>query len=251
MSKEQLLRKNPEYAKDIETATDEEIRLATDPEYAKQNMDRFLTSRFDPTRESTAEDFIMGIKSKLAPAANSALNTFEKGRDKAFGTTYGNALGYGAGAGALGGLALSLLRDGESPIQDALLGVGIGAGLGFYSRRSRENIAKNLQGLQKQSSFSDLNFIQQKIMSEPSMSGMEKQRAIQRISSLPESQISQLSRMLKTAFGASVGMIISQFLGGGLLGGIGGALLGGFLGFRSHDPFIVDAFGRKKLLNFP
>jgi hypothetical protein len=191
-----------------------------------------------------------GAKEKLGPYFASAGNFLGKHRDNAVNTTYGNALGYGAGAGALGGLTVALLRGSDSPLRDALIGAGLGAGLGFYARRSNENVAKNIANMQKQSSFSDLNFIQQKIMSESGIDSGTKERMIRQVRSLPESQISEISRLLKTAFGASVGAILARFLGGGFWGTLGGSILGGVVGFNSHNPFMVDAYGRKKLLNF-
>jgi hypothetical protein len=251
MNKEDLIRLNPQFESSINSATDEELRLANDPDYARQNPGKFVNNRWAPTKDTNPiEDLLWSAKEKASPYFSAAGDFLGKHRDNAVRTTYGNALGYGAGAGALGGLTIALLRGSDSPLRDALIGAGLGAGLGLYARRSNENIGKNIANMHKQSSFSDLSFIQQKIMSEPGLDSNTKDRMIRQVRSLPESQISEISRLLKTAFGASVGAILSRFLGGGFWGALGGAILGGVVGYKSHDPFIVDAYGRKKLLNF-
>lgn len=248
MNKEELKNIYPIFSNSIDSASDEAIRLATDSEYIKQNPDKFLDSRWKPYGGNSGEDFLYGIKNMLSPAARNIANFTGRHRDNAIHGHWGNALGYGGGIGALGGLATSFLRGGDSPIRDALIGAGLGAGLTYAANRSFNNARNDLAGIQKQSSFSDLAYIQQKIMSEPELSQMQKQQILRQVASLPESQVSQLSRMLKTAFGAGVGAILSKFFGGGSLVTIGASIIGGLLGRASHDPYAVDAFGRKKLL---
>lgn len=252
MTKEELKIQYPMFSNSIDSSTDEEIRLATDGDYIKQNPDKFLNERWQPYGTNPTVDFLYSVKNKLAPAGRAVGGFASKHRDNAIHGHWGNSLLYGGGLGALGGLGTALLRGGENPVRDALIGAALGAGVTYAANRSfngvRDQINQN-NALQKQSSFSDLAYIQQKIMSEPDIPNSEKRRILQQVSSLPESQISQLSRMLKTAFGAGVAAIISRFLGGGMLATIGGSILGGILGFTSHDPYAVDAFGRKKLLN--
>ena len=249
MTKEQLKNYYPEFSNSIDSATDEEIRLATDPDYASNNINKFLNERWEPYGTNPVEDFLYSTKKSISPITAPISNFIGRQRDNAIHGSGGNALLYGGGLGALGGLGLAMLRNGESPLRDAFLGAALGAGLTYMTNRNYHRARQDEQSMNKQSSFSDMAFIQQKIMSEPDISSSEKRMILQRISSLPESEISQLSRLLKTAFGAGVAAIISRFLGGGMLANIGSSILGGILGFTSHDPYAVDAFGRKKLLN--
>lgn len=253
MTKEQLKKENPMFAESIDSATDEQIRLATDSEYAKQNPNKFLNERWKPYGGSASEDMAYSIKKTLGPLGRGISNFAGKYRDSAIHGPGSNALLYGGAAGALGGLGLSLLQGSNSPVRDAIIGALLGAGATYGVNRSFNNVRDQMlyeKELSKSSSFSDIAYIQQKIMSEPDISPSDKRLFIQKVSTLPESHISQLSKLLKTAFGASVAAILSKFLGGGLLTTIGSSILGGILGYTSHSPYAVDAFGRKKLLNY-
>lgn len=252
MTKEELKNYYPQFSNSIDSASDEEIRLATDPNYARENPDKFLNERWKPYGNNPLEDIAYSTKKFLTPAGRAISNFAGKHRDNALQGHWGTSLLYGGGLGALGGLGAAFLRGGDSPVRDALIGAALGAGLTYAGNRSFKNTKDQMareEDFFKQSSFSDLTYIQQKIMSEPDFSSSEKSQIIRRVSSLPESQISELSRLLKTAFGAGVAAIISRFLGGGMLATLGSSVLGGIIGYKSHQPYIVDAFGRKKLLN--
>lgn len=235
MTREELNNLYPDKSNSIESASDDAIRLATDAEYAKENPDKFLNNRWSPNKQYTSENTAKGIYDFLN---NHRINAL-----------YGaptTGMSYGAGLGAAGGLAMSFLRGGDHPIRDSLLGAGLGAGAGMLMNLS----AKKNYNLQKQSAFSDLGFIQQKIMSEASLSDAEKRDILRKISQLPESKMSELSRLLKTTFGIGIGAILSKFFGGGFFATMGAGIVGGLLGFNSHQAYATDAYGRKKLLNY-
>jgi hypothetical protein len=236
-----------EYASDPDS-----VRLAVDPEFAAANPTRFQSERYDPYRGTYAQDYINNFYNKLAPKFSGVNNFLGDYRDKMVHGSRAEGLGYGAGAGALagglGGLGLALLRGSESPVKDALLMGLLGAGAGALGGTWLNTSYHNSPMLNKSSSFSDLSYIQQKIMSEASIDEAQKYQILNQVRNLPESRISELSRILKTVFGSSVAMVLSRFLGIGSLGTIGMGLLGGFLGFKSHSPYALDAMGRKKLL---
>jgi hypothetical protein len=90
------------FSNSVDAATDEEIRLATDSDYIKQNPDKFLSERWQPYGTNPTVDFLYSLKNKLAPAGRAVGNFAGKHRDNAIHGHWGNSLLYGGGLGALG-----------------------------------------------------------------------------------------------------------------------------------------------------
>lgn len=252
---EEAKKKFPGFDEEIEKeyASDPDaVRLSVDPEFAAANPARFQSERFDPYKGTYAQDYINSVYNKIAPKFSGVKGFMGNYRDKMVHGSGLAGLGYGAGAGALagglGGLGLAFLRGSDSPLKDALLAGLLGAGAGALGGGFLNRTYHNSPVLQKSSAFSDLSYIQQKIMSEPSIPEGQKYQILSQVRNLPESRLSELSRILKTVFGSSVAMVIAKFLGMGMLGTLGMGLAGGFLGFKSHTPYSLDAMGRKKLL---
>jgi hypothetical protein len=247
--------KFPGFDEEIEkeyASNPDSVRLSVDPEFAAANPEKFQSDRFDPYRGFYAQDYINAAYKKVAPKFSGLKNFMGDYRDKMVHGSTAAGLGYGAGAGAvaggLGGLGLALLRGSDSPVRDAILAGLLGAGAGAIGGNWLNMSYHNSPMLQKSSAFSDMAYIQQKIMSEPSIDENQKYQILSQVRNLPESRLSELSRILKTVFGSSVAMVVAKFLGMGMLGTLGMGLVGGILGFKSHTPYVLDAMGRKKLL---
>ncbi len=245
--RQQLNALYPGYDKKISELSDESVNYSTDRELALRDPRGWLKHRYSPYSEQTSEDLMQTGLDYVKPYFNKGVSYLSRYRDGITNGSALNAIGNGAGGGAAlgaaGGLLYSILGGGESALKNIAGGAAIGGGLGGLS-----GLGIN-RTFQKTASSADIGYIQQKIMSEPDYSQAEKAKLIKSIQSLPESKISELSRLLKTAFGASVGIILSRFLGLGVASTIAMSVGSGMIGNSTGKRYIVDAMGRKKELN--
>lgn len=237
----------PGYDSKVAELSDEAVQYSTDKELARRDPRGWLKNRYSPYKDQTSEDFMQMGMDYVKPYFNKGVSYLRNYRDGithgGAGNAIGNGIGGGAAVGAVGGLLYSILGGGESALKNIAGGAAIGGGIGGAA-----GLGIN-RTFQKTASVADVGYIQQKIMSEASYSQAEKSKLISAVNKLPESHISELSRLLKTAFGASVGLILSRFLGAGIVGTMAMSIGGGMLGNSSSKRYIIDAMGRKKELN--
>jgi hypothetical protein len=129
----------------------------------------------------------------------------------------------------------------------ALLAGAAGAGISAYSHGAAERRSSFLAKQANQ----EVDFIIEAITEDRSLSPTEKAQCLRAVVSLGTVHRAELSRMLSTATGAGIGMLIMRFLRGkGLIHTAVGGMMGALAGYMSSGGPKYNPMGQLTLSNY-
>lgn len=143
-------------------------------------------------------------------------------------TVAGAALG-GAGLTLTHWLAkrLGFLDKDSDPLWSGIIGAGLGAGLGYFSNKHNV-LRKEGTYMQKQASLyqDPRNFILEKLQRSSDLSLVDKAMLANKVRNMDRMAASELEKLVRSALGIGVGVVIAKFFGLGTLGTAMGGMLG-------------------------
>lgn len=143
-------------------------------------------------------------------------------------TVAGAALG-GAGLTLTHWLSkkLGLLEKDSDSLWPGIIGAGLGAGLGYFSNKHNV-LRKEGAYMQKYASLyqDPRNFILEKLQRSSDLSLVDKAMLANKVRNMDRMAASELEKIVRSALGIGVGVIIAKFFGLGTLGTAMGGMLG-------------------------
>lgn len=154
-----------------------------------------------------------------------------------FGKNFNTPFTASVAGAALGGAGLTLthwlartlgfLDEDSDPLWPGIIGAGLGAGLGYFSNKHNV-LRKEGSYMQKQASLyqDPRNFILEKLQRSSDLSLVDKAMLANKVRNMDRMAASELEKIVRSALGIGVGVVIAKFFGLGTLGTAMGGMLG-------------------------